>query len=175
MANIIKKGVLSKIHKYKCPPRIIGRAKHLKLDPGAWKAPSKDSRGLDFQAVQGTSPFADWYSPGASSLMVPTADQKTTTWCHAKQNWDLMKTLWLGGMMKMGHQIMFAASENSPYKYIAMEHYKDSAVLVWPATIQSIPRTNCRHIVPALDVMEPHLQLVADLSKMVVWHFTYRS
>ena len=40
MANVLKKGVLHRIMKFKFPLKIVGKAEHFKLDPDAWKAPS---------------------------------------------------------------------------------------------------------------------------------------
>ena len=174
MANVLKKGVLHKIHKFKCPPKVVSRSKLMKLEPEAWKAPGRD-KDLDFQSVQGTSSFAHWYSPGASTLMVPVADQHCTTWAYKQQNWAMLKTLWVGAVMKMDHHLVFATSDRSAYKFIAMDHYKDSAVLVWPAVIQTLPRTNVRHTVPQLDISEPQLEVISDLSKLVAYHFTFRS
>ena len=85
MSSIERKGVLHKMHKYKKPPKVMARSKTFKLDRSAWKASAADDPdGLQFQSVQGPQQTASWYSPGASSIPVATADVKLTTFAHEK-------------------------------------------------------------------------------------------
>lgn len=101
MAAIERKGVLHKFHKYKKPPKVMARSKTFKLDKSAWKSPNMDDPdGLAFSSVQGPQQVAAWYSPGAVSIPVATADVKLTTWAYQKQDLSVFLLLftYVGGV-----------------------------------------------------------------------------
>ena len=77
--------------------------------------------------------------------------------------------------MKAPHIMLFADTINSPYKFVALAHHKDSCVLAWPAKIETIARTNIRHVVMDIDVDRPNLEVIHDINKLAVWHFSYKS
>ena len=75
------------MHKYKKPPKVMARSKTFKLDESAWKASAYDDPdGLQLKSVQGPQQLAGWYSPGASSIPVATANVKLTTFAFLRQD-----------------------------------------------------------------------------------------
>ena len=173
MSNILNKKVLSKIHKYRAPNcQAPTQRKMDRLPDQAFHHVPKD-QSLNFLDVQSTKASPDWYTAGPGNWCLPTADVFLLRHVYQKQQWDLLKHVWQGGMFSCTRQLVWGKKGAAAYRWFGLHHFKDSCVLAWPVTLRS-----CRTVLlvePDLSIQFPVLVPVSSLADTEVWRFEYFS
>jgi hypothetical protein len=84
-----------------------------------------------------TSQRTDYYSPGPENWSVRYADLACLRVARAKKNFEILKTAWLGTFSRCKHHIVWRQNKENSW-YFAVLHFKDSAVLMVPATYERL-------------------------------------
>ena len=96
--------------------------------------PNKDESSMEFHKMVSTCSTTDHYSPGAENWSVSTADLACLRVAHTLKDFSILSTVWLGTFARPAHHIVWRHKSAGSSWYFAVLNFKDSAVLMHPAT-----------------------------------------
>ena len=179
MAHAIKSNVVSIKHKFETissEDPIRGSKCH-KVSRSAFRQKTKERSIPELEQIQSTNAATPWHSPLANDWVVPVADLHSLRLAHAKQDFGILDTLWLGGLVQLKHKIGVRKKGTSQW-YIAGHHLSDSCVLAWPCPRERVHKIGgATHSYFALSHKElkPTLIVVYDIAEWEACSYQWRS
>ena len=108
-------------------------------------------------------------------MPVSTVDCWSTYQCDMAGGLHVLDSCWLGALFQHDHRVLFSFQKSKQH-FVAMKLFSDSAVMCWPASLQSIPRVAAvKHIVLDSNTTKPTLVTIYDLDDIVTWHFSFKA
>ena len=79
-------------------------------------------------------------------------------------------------VIKQPRRLVFAVKGSPQWKYLALDYFNDSLVLVWPCAITTVVGV-CSLLldVPEQHLVAPMFMPVASLNNIKVWHYSWKS
>ena len=152
---------------------VTNRLKHQHYPKPEVFVPKKNGGTLPFYKMVSTSSTTPHYSPGPENWSVSTADLAVLRVANQQDNFDILTTVWLGTFVRAAHHIVFKHRGANAQWYFAVTHFKDSAVLMWPARYDRVQANgNYYHCWQPLQREEgPVLKPVHDITEYEVFCF----
>ena len=175
MSNMLSKNVLSGLHHYKAVLLTVPTQQRMERLPVEAFKPQLQQESLKFGQIQSVKQTPEHYSPGAGNISFNTADITMCRTAYLKQNWDLIKNGWQGGIFKASRQLIFEDNQAKGYYYIGLLHMKDSCLLVWPCNLKKVPIAEVTLAEPHLGLKQPMLYPACSIIGLNCWCYDWMS
>ena len=130
---------------------------------------------LPWHSIATTKQTAAYFSPAPVNEGIPAADHTLLRdACRAGCLADVGNA-WLGFFAQAPHQIVFRFKNPLSEFMLALHHYPDSAVLVWPVYMDMLSLKGGHQIVVPKRASRPHFVTVLSLANIECFTFQWRS
>lgn len=175
MGAVLAREVPSSVHRYEgvaidtpLPRRYVRLGREV-------FAANKVDASYNFSEVSSTKQKPDWYSPGAGKFTQADADLQVVMDAYQRSDWAILDTAWEGLFCCAGHQMLIKLPGGHEWM-LALYHWPDSAVFVWPVALTPVPgHPSDRFIQLQSRLQQPALVTVTNIEHVKAMPFVWRS
>lgn len=140
--------------------------------------PTVQHQSIDFSSLISTKQNATWFSPLAANVPLPAADLAALRVAHKQNRFEELGNLWLGFFAESSHQVcvkLLAARDASGQWYAGLHYFPNSACLMMPVSVETVPQHQDKYWVRPLRTERPVLIPIFSLDGLQAFAFRFKS